>query len=78
MVIFDTVDAPPLRPGVLLAGRGEHANAANLINVSLSRARGKLVIVSDVDLFRTFAPQSPINAIQAAAQHVAAPAPLAR
>jgi superfamily I DNA and/or RNA helicase len=67
MVIFDTVDAPPLRPGVLLSGRGEGASAANLINVSLSRARVKLVIVSDVEHFRTYAPESLINQLHAAA-----------
>jgi superfamily I DNA and/or RNA helicase len=67
MVIFDTVDAAPLRPGVLLSGRGEGASAANLINVSLSRARGKLVIVSDVEHFRTLAPGSLLNELHAAA-----------
>jgi superfamily I DNA and/or RNA helicase len=67
MVIFDTVDAAPLRPGVLLSGRGEGASAANLINVSLSRARGKLVIVSDVEHFRTHAPDSLLNELHAAA-----------
>jgi superfamily I DNA and/or RNA helicase len=67
MVIFDTVDAAPLRPGVLLSGRGEGTSAANLINVSLSRARGKLVIVSDVEHFRTYAPDSLINELHVAA-----------
>jgi hypothetical protein len=66
MVIFDTVDAPPLRPGVLLSGRGEDSHAANLINVSLSRARGKLVVVSDVDHFRTLAPESLVNTLNSA------------
>jgi len=65
MVIFDTVDAPPLRPGVLLSGRGEDSHAANLINVSLSRARGKLIVVSDVDHFRALAPQSLVNSLNA-------------
>jgi superfamily I DNA and/or RNA helicase len=66
MVIFDTVDAPPLRPGVLLSGRGEGSQAAKLINVSLSRARGKLVVVSDVEHFCEAAPGSLINALNAA------------
>jgi len=66
MVIFDTVDAPPLRPGVLLSGRGEDSHAANLINVSLSRARGKLVVVSDVEHFRTLAPESLVNTLNTA------------
>lgn len=51
MVILDTVDAPPLTPGVLLAGKGPGSSARNLINVSISRARGKLVIVADVAYF---------------------------
>ena len=66
MVIFDTVDAPPMRPGVLLSGRGEDSHAANLINVSLSRARGKLVVVSDVEHFRVQAPESLVNLLNAA------------
>ncbi len=51
MVILDTVDAAPLPPGVLLAGKGPGSSARNLINVSISRARGKLVIVADVAYF---------------------------
>jgi hypothetical protein len=51
MVILDTVDAAPLAPGVLLAGKGPGSSARNLINVSISRARGKLVIVADVAYF---------------------------
>jgi len=47
MVIFDAVDAEPLKPGVLLTD----GSAANLINVSISRARGKLVIVADRHYF---------------------------
>jgi hypothetical protein len=52
MVILDTVDAPPLSPGILLAGKGPGSSARNLINVSISRARGKLVIVADVAYFK--------------------------
>ena len=52
MVILDTVDAQPLSPGVLLSGKGPSSSARNLINVSISRARGKLVIVADVEYFR--------------------------
>jgi hypothetical protein len=66
MVILDTVDTLPERPGVLLAGRGERSSAANLLNVSMSRARGKLVIVSDVGYFRDRAPGSPIDQALAA------------
>lgn len=49
VVILDIVDAPPLEPGVLL-GR---AGAANLLNVSLSRARGKLILLVDVNYVRS-------------------------
>ena len=50
VVIIDLVDAAPMRPGVLLSG-GSHTDAANLINVSVSRARGKLIVVADVGYF---------------------------
>lgn len=45
VVILDLVDAAPLRPSALVTG------APNLLNVSISRARGKLVIVADVAFF---------------------------
>jgi hypothetical protein len=45
VVILDLVDAAPMRPSALLA------DAPNLLNVSISRARGKLVIVADVAYF---------------------------
>jgi hypothetical protein len=48
VVILDIVDAPPLEPGVLLGREG----AANLLNVSLSRARGKLILLADVAYIR--------------------------
>ena len=50
VVILDLVDAAPLRPSALLA------EAPNLLNVSISRARGKLVIVADVSYFETADP----------------------
>lgn len=53
LIIFDAVDSEPLRPGVLLSGAGPRSSAANLINVSISRARGKLVIVADRGYFET-------------------------
>lgn len=52
MVIFDTVDVDPLPPGILLAGNTPGASSANLINISLSRARGKLVVIADVGYLR--------------------------
>ena len=44
VVLLDLVDAAPMRPSALV---GE----PNLLNVSISRARGKLVIVADVAYF---------------------------
>ena len=52
MVILDMVDTEPMAPGVLLAGSQPGSSAANLINVSISRARGKLVVAADWDYFR--------------------------
>jgi len=60
MVILDTVDTAPFKPGVLLSDTSGHSSANNLINVGLSRARGKLVIISDVAYFKANAPESPI------------------
>jgi superfamily I DNA and/or RNA helicase len=39
VVVVDTVDAEPLPPGRLLSDRRGASSAANLINVSVSRAR---------------------------------------
>ena len=50
VVILDLVDAAPMRQSALLA------DAPNLLNVSISRARGKLVIVADVAYFEATAP----------------------
>lgn len=58
VVIVDMVDAAPMRPGVLLSGQGPTSSARNLLNVSLSRARGKLVLVADVEYFASNAPHS--------------------
>lgn len=51
VIILDTVDAEPMKPGVLLSERGTHSTAQNLINVAISRARGKLIVVADVRYF---------------------------
>jgi superfamily I DNA and/or RNA helicase len=61
MVILDTVDSSPLSPGVLLAGHSSRSSSQNLINVSISRARGKLIIIADVSYFRSNSPKSIIN-----------------
>lgn len=64
VVIVDTVDAEPL----LLSDRRPGSSASNLINVSLSRARGKLVIIADVPYFRRHDPAGIISRVLAAAQ----------
>jgi superfamily I DNA and/or RNA helicase len=57
LVILDTVDAEPMRPGVLLT---DGSAAENLLNVSLSRARGKVIVVADRGYFARTAPRSPV------------------
>jgi superfamily I DNA and/or RNA helicase len=57
VVILDTVDADPMKPGVLLNDRGPRSIGRNLLNVAISRARGKLVIVADVRYFELRAPE---------------------
>ena len=61
VVILDTVDADPMKPGVLLSERGPGSSAQNLINVAISRARGKLVVVADVKYFQLRAPGSVVT-----------------
>jgi superfamily I DNA and/or RNA helicase len=67
LVIMDTVDTRPEKPGVLLAGRKGASSAPHLLNVSISRAKGKLVIVSDVNYFRSQAAGSAIDQVLSAA-----------
>jgi superfamily I DNA and/or RNA helicase len=62
VVILDLVDASPMRPSALLA------DAPNLLNVSISRARGKLVIVADVAYFEAHAPDGIVAATLRAAR----------
>jgi hypothetical protein len=61
VVILDTVDADPMKPGVLLSERGPRSSAQNLINVAISRARGKLIVVADVRYFERRAPASVVT-----------------
>jgi hypothetical protein len=58
LIILDTTDAAPLKPGILLNGPGA---SANLLNVSLSRARGKLIVIADVSYFFHGAANGPIS-----------------
>ncbi len=60
-VIIDLVDAAPMRPSMLVT------DAPNLLNVSISRARGKLVIVADVAYFAAAAPDGPVAMLLRAA-----------
>jgi hypothetical protein len=63
VVILDLVDAAPMRPGVLLSGSATQSDACNLLNVSLSRARGKLIIVADAGYFEDHVPGGVVTAI---------------
>jgi hypothetical protein len=62
VVIIDLVDAAPMRPSALIA------DAPNLLNVSISRARGKLVIVADVSYFESAAPDGLVASMLRAAR----------
>ena len=61
LIILDTVDGTPFTPGVLLTGGSHGGSATNLLNVSISRARGKLIVVSDYDYFQRNATGTPIE-----------------
>jgi hypothetical protein len=63
VVILDLVDAAPLRPGILLSGTGPASDAWNLLNVSLSRARGKLILIADAGYFEAQAPAGAVTAV---------------
>jgi hypothetical protein len=67
VVILDTVDAEPMQPGVLLSERGAHSTAQHLINVAISRARGKLIVVADVRYFEQRAAGSVVTTMVARA-----------
>jgi superfamily I DNA and/or RNA helicase len=57
------VDAAPLPPGTLLASTRPNSSAPNLINVSISRARAKLIILADVAYFKQYEPNGVISAM---------------
>ena len=77
LIILDTVDTEPFAPGVLLAGRRPGAAAANLLNVAISRARGKLIVLADRAYFRRACPRAAITQIveECAAHGTVAPLP---
>ena len=77
LIILDTVDTEPFAPGVLLAGNRPGAAAANLLNVAISRARGKLIVVADRAYFRRACPRATITQIveECAALGTVAPMP---
>jgi superfamily I DNA and/or RNA helicase len=70
VIVLDTVDAPPQKPGILTSSTDEQGSAANLINVSISRARGKLIVIADVEYFKQQAPGAPVTRLIEAALRV--------
>jgi superfamily I DNA and/or RNA helicase len=60
-IFLDAVDAAPLPPGILLDDRSLEPASGNLLNVSISRARAKLIIVADVQYFRAHRPTGLIS-----------------
>jgi hypothetical protein len=69
-IIFDFTDAAPMDPGVLLVGDGFERQSANLLNVSISRARGKLILLAEVAYFASFPSCGTVNRILAAASRL--------
>ena len=67
VVIIDLVDTAPMPPSNLLRDSGTDSMAARLLNVSVSRAIGKLVIVADVRYFESSLPASIATALLHAA-----------
>ncbi|MCA9793234.1 MAG: DNA2/NAM7 family helicase, partial [Candidatus Eremiobacteraeota bacterium] len=53
LVVVDTVDAPPLEPGHLLCDQGINSASAQLLNVSISRARAKLILLAEFKYLAT-------------------------
>lgn len=61
LVIVDLVDAEPLEPGCLLASGAADSSSAKLLNVAVSRARGKLVLLASRDYFRRHRPDAAVT-----------------
>jgi superfamily I DNA and/or RNA helicase len=53
-IIFDLVDGPPEKAGKPVMGTFRESDAGKLINVAVSRAKGKLIIIANVDYFLDF------------------------
>lgn len=62
VILIDLVDAAPMRPSALVN------DTPNLLNVSISRARGKLVIVADVSYFEAQLPDGLVTRLLRAAR----------
>jgi len=61
VVIIDLVDGEPMRPGRLLDDDRAVSPASQILNVSISRALGKLIIVADVGYFAARAPRAVVT-----------------
>ena len=59
IILLDLTDAEPLPPGILTNGK----DAPNLLNVAMSRARGKLIIIAERDYFLNKAGNSKLSEI---------------
>ncbi len=59
VIILDLTDAEPLPPGILTNGK----DAPNLLNVAMSRAKGKLIVIAEKDYFYNKAGNSKLNEI---------------
>ncbi len=46
-IIFDSVDSPPYRKGQILSGPYQKSEAGKLINVAISRAKGKFFLIAN-------------------------------
>ena len=67
VVIIDLVDTADMPASVLLSDHARESTAACLLNVSMSRAAGKLILVADVDYFESRLPKSVANEVLRAA-----------
>ena len=56
VIIIDPTDAEPLEPGVLVKG----SDSGNLLNVAVSRSRGKVILIGEIEYFRNRAKGSPV------------------